>query len=196
MSRPNLYSESDGSWAQSISHRQIEPANQYHVCIISQWITKANVKCRDATAGQNEQRWLGGASLTKDVQSQWRTSEHVTARMHRFKVSKCVDEKYQASTLVWCHKNLNWPASRNPGIKKPDVYQEILAATMEKGEQKKTHILPAGPEWRRTKSICHGQPLAATEMAGRASPRAHAEQYRVNSTRQIRLDGFGLLGKE
>ena len=41
-----------------------------------------------------------------------------------------------------------------------------------------------------------GSQQAATEMAGGASPRAHAEQYRVNSTRQIRLDGFGLLGKE
>jgi len=41
-----------------------------------------------------------------------------------------------------------------------------------------------------------GSQQAATEMAGGASPRAHTEQYRVNSTRQIRLDGFGLLGKE
>jgi len=41
-----------------------------------------------------------------------------------------------------------------------------------------------------------GSQQAATEMAGGVNPRAHTEQYRVNSTRQIRLDGFGLLGKE
>ena len=41
-----------------------------------------------------------------------------------------------------------------------------------------------------------GSQQAATEMAGGASPRAHAEQYRMNSTRQIRLDGFGLLEKK
>ena len=41
-----------------------------------------------------------------------------------------------------------------------------------------------------------GSQQAATEMAGGASLRAHEEQYCVNSTRQIRLDGFGLLGKE
>ena len=43
---------------------------------------------------------------------------------------------------------------------------------------------------------CHGQPAGCHRDGRRSQPKAHAEQYRVNSTRQIRLDGFGLLGKE